>query len=291
MDAAQQLISARTERQAMDWSLVLTSQDIPSTLLHSPEENRWYLAVEPQDYERALKSIRLYRQETRAWAWREPLPWQGIWFHWGALVWTALVGLVFLADLLHGSVYRDRGAMDSAAVMAGQWWRLMTAISLHADAGHLAMNSIIGFVLLGLAMARYGAGWAILASYLAGVVGNIAGLFLYSQPHRGLGASGMVMGALGLVAVQSLSWLRQSRRAARIALSGLAGGIFLFLLLGLDPAADTAAHAGGFLGGLLLGTGLVFLPASILENKAANYAAVVVAAATVLYTWFRALSP
>jgi rhomboid protease GluP len=289
VDATQQLISARSERQAMDWSLVLTSQDIASTLLHSPEDDRWHLAVEASDYERAMGMIRLYRRENRAWAWRKPLPWQGIWFHWGALAWASLMVLVFVADAGHDSAYRQQGILDSKAVMAGQWWRLFTAISLHADVGHLAMNGTVGFILLGLAMAQYGAGWAVLIAYVGGVWGNVAGLLLYPQPHRILGASGMVMAALGLVAIQSLSLLRQSRRAARLAASGLAAGLFLFLLLGVDPAADTVAHAGGFLSGIVLGGIVAVLPPRWWQNRVANYGSGGLAIALFLLTWWFSL--
>ena len=98
------------------------------------------------------------------------------------------------------------------------------------------------------------------------------------------------MGALGLVAVQSLSLLRQSRHAARFAVSGMVGGVFLFILLGLDPSADTVAHLGGFVGGLLIGAGLALLPPSILEGRPANVTTVLVAVVVFLFTWWRALA-
>jgi membrane associated rhomboid family serine protease len=63
--------------------------------------------------------------------------------------------------------------------------------------------------LLGLTMGRYGTGAGLLAGYLAGAGGNALSWLLSDTPHLSLGASGMVMGSLGLIAIQSLSMLRQ----------------------------------------------------------------------------------
>src|SRR5207302_9946394 len=117
----------------------------------------------------------------------------------------------------------DTGLLDAAAVSKGQWWRLFTAIFLHADIGHLAMNMSIGLVLLGLTMGRLGTGVGLLAAYLTGVGGNILTWLIYSGDHRSLGASGMIMGCVGLLAVQSVSTDRGPNKLKYI-LSGVIGG-------------------------------------------------------------------
>jgi len=48
----------------------------------------------------------------------------------------------------------EAGDMDSAKVLAGQWWRLFTAVTLHADLAHLMGNITFGVIMLGLAMPR-----------------------------------------------------------------------------------------------------------------------------------------
>jgi hypothetical protein len=82
------------------------------------------------------------------------------------------------------------------------------------------------------------------------------------MPYRGLGASGMVMGALGLLTVQSLGAWRHPGAARRSILAGVLAGILLFVLFGLSPRSDVVAHAGGFLAGLGCGVGLNWLPAT-----------------------------
>ncbi len=283
-------ILAPSERVAMDWSLVLTSQGIESTLIQSTDSGQWMLLISPADSQRAQAALEQYRLENRHWDWRQELPWSGITFHWGALAWCAGQVLFHVLDALHGFRLHLAGEMDSAAVLAGQWWRLFTAVTLHANAGHLAANATVGFVLLGLAMAHFGGGCGLLAAYLAGAFGNVAGLLFYPKPHLGLGASGMVMGALGLTTVQSLALWRQNPRAAKIVVSGILAGLMLFILLGLNPDSDVVAHAGGFVAGGILGGVMVWLPQRFLRSPWVNAAALLVFCLLILGTWHLALA-
>ena len=276
------VIPAFSKRQMMDWSLVLASQDIPTTIVQS-DEGGWGLAVEAPDYERALEAIRLYRLENRRWHWRQTIPWSEATFHWGALGWCLLLVLIHWLTLNRLPDFRIDAQFDSALVAGGQWWRAFTAILLHADVGHLLANTTIGFLLLGLAMARFGAGLALLAAYLAGAAGNVVGLMLHAKPYIGLGASGMVMGALGLIIISP--YLRRSvhPRALKQLTQAIISGVLLFLLLGVDPASDVIAHLGGFVAGVLLGALLAAIPQRILQNSALIGGAWVVLLG--LFTW------
>lgn len=282
-------IQARSKEQALDWSLVLTSQDIPSTLSRSEEHEGWFLFVDPADYERAVAAIRLYRLENRGWGWRQDLPWSGITFHWGALSWVIAISLFHALAAARENLLYLAGRMDSVAVLAGQWWRLFTAITLHADIGHLASNATSGGLLLGLAMGRFGAGWGLLAAYVAGALGNVMAMVFHASHHLSVGASGMVMGGLGLVAVHSINLWRKGLWASRVALSGLLTGLMLFILLGTDPASDVLAHLGGFLAGALLGTILGVLPSRWLLNTWSNGLTLLGLCSLVLWTWWLAL--
>ncbi len=288
MESATTQISADSRSEAMDWSLVLASQDIDCTIIHSPEEHRWGLEVGAPDYNRAVAAIRQYQWENRGWKWRQPLPWPGVTFHWGGLVWCALLVVMHAMATRHARLPLV-GIMDSKAVHSGEWWRLFTAMTLHADTGHLVSNITLGSILFGLAMARYGAGVGLLAAYLAGVGGNLFGLWLYPDPYSGLGASGMVMGALGLVAVQSLTPGNPHPHALRILLGSLLAGFMLFLLLGTDPQSDLLAHLGGFIAGSGLGGLLVWTKISNRLDGRVNFSAGLLLAVMVIYTWRLAL--
>jgi rhomboid protease GluP len=260
-------IPARSERQAMDWSLVLASQEIPTAIVRLGQ-GFWALAVEPRDRDRALDAIHQYQRENRRkLPWRDQLATSMETFHWGAALWSLFLAGFFAWVEFRFPAFRAVGMMDSLAVGAGEWWRLFTPILLHSDLAHLMGNLTMGFLLLGFAMAHYGAGPALLAAYLAGAAGNLAGFILYPQPYLGVGASGMVMGALGLLAIHSFSYWRQQHLPGIAMIRAALAGTMLFVLLGLDPATDVIAHLGGFAAGMIFGFGLSFIPHEKLQQS------------------------
>lgn len=279
-------ISARSRAQAMDWSLVLASQGIEHAIA-GPEETGWGLLVAVTDRDAALTAIRLYRRDNRRWSWRKSISTNGAIFDGVSFAWVALTFVFYWLSATRPG-FRAAGILDGSAVAAGEWWRLFTATLLHADVLHLATNALFGFILLGFAAGCYGTGLGLLAAFLAGVGGNLASWVLHGKSMHGLGASGVVMGALGLVAVHSLAHLRKPPGAARIIIGGLAGGVMLFSLLGLSPGTDIIAHLGGFLAGIVLGACLVLL-APAPPAPRINFTAGFGFMALVVWTWALAL--
>ncbi len=292
-DTAPPLLAALTawsERQAMDWGLALISQGIPAVIdreeasvgpfdgtseraseesiegtvdqePHSPNpgpssqsvrRDRWLLRVEPDVLERARAVVLEYRRENRRFAWHRtaiaarPLSWNPTAVPW-VLVLCAIHALLPMA-------LRSAGWVEVSSVrQQGQWWRLFTGTWLHADVAHLASNVGTGALTLGFAMGRYGPGTALCLSLVAGAAANIPGVLLRDPTARALGASGVVMAALGLLVGHAVVWWRISRYASKPVWISLGAGVFLFLTLGINPVSDVLAHAGGFFGGILLG--------------------------------------
>jgi membrane associated rhomboid family serine protease len=271
----------------MDWSLVLISQNIEATIDHEADRG-WGLIVSGQDHERAIGILKQYQIENRRWRWRQKLPASAGLFDWASLGWVLVVSVFYWIQTHAPLSFRDCGLMDAVAVSHGEWWRLFTAVFLHADLGHYAMNVSIGFFLLGLAMGNFGTGLGLLASYLAGAGGNVAAWMIYSEGHRSLGASGMVMGCVGLLASQSLFLQRGTPNKWKYIISGVAGGIMLFALLGLSPDSDVLAHLGGFVSGLVLGILLQFAP-KLSRSTAANVFAGIAFCVLVILPWWLAL--
>jgi len=247
------------------------SQGIEPVIDYSTDEDSWGLLVPQQHHENALTIIRQYQSENRHWPWRKELFHIGPLFDAASLLWGLLA--VFFFWLSNDSeLIVSIGVMDTLAVMNGQWWRLFTAPLLHADLAHLTTNLIFGVLLLGLAMGRYGTGIGILSSYLAGVGGNLVSWCFSDEPQKGLGASGMIMGALGLLAAQPISKWHISSPTLTRNITTIAAGVLLFVLLGSRPGTDFLAHLGGFASGLLLGSLLVHT-SRFAQSVAANLAA------------------
>lgn len=279
-------IPARTKRQAMDWGLVLASQGI-EPMIEQIEDGRWTLVVATEDYDKSVAAIRTYRVENLGLPWRKPIFKTHTIFDWGGVGWVLLTfAFDWLSD--RSAALRNAGIMDGKATGDGEWWRLFTAAFLHGDLAHLAANAVFGFILIGLAMGRYGTGVGLLAAFLAGAGGNVLSWLVRGDDFRGLGASGVVMGALGLLAAQSVALLRRNPNALRIALGGVAGGLMLFALLGMTPGTDIMAHFGGFISGLVLGV-LLTLTGEWTTRPAVNFLAGFIFTALVIWTWALAL--
>lgn len=284
-------IPARTERQAMDWSLVLVSEGIDAVIDRDPETFVWRLLVNAADYPRAMNAIRHYRVENRSQVWQQQLPWSGLIFDWRCLVSIAFFVFLFAVEATGRGDLSKAGMMHNKAVHAGEWWRMFTAVTLHGDMAHLAANATTGLLLIGLAMGVYGGGTALLASFLAGVGGNIAGLLIYPEAHRGLGASGMIMGALGLLTAQWITLLKHGLTPRQLAIRGVLSGGLLLVLLGFSPQqnVDVLAHVAGFISGLLLGTILALLPAKLRASPWLDNASLLACCVLVTSTWWLAL--
>jgi len=279
------VIAARSRRQAMDWSLVLASQGIGNRLDHD-EVTGWTLAVSSSDYATAVEAIRLYRQENRHWRLRREVFSPDLFFDWSSLVWVWLV-IFFYGWSEARADLRSVGMTSGTA--PGEWWRWFTATWLHADLAHLASNMVFGFLFLGLVMGRYGRGVGLLVAYLAGVGGNILAGWFHETTARGLGGSGVVMGALGLLAFPSFPLLKQrGSNALRLIAGGMMGGLLLFVFVGVSPESDVVAHLGGFSTGWLLGIPLAFTT-RFLHRPKINLAAGMLFALLVILPWWRAL--
>ena len=112
----------------------------------------------------------------------------------------------------HSPVYSTvgrLGAMTTDLVLRGEVWRLFTAQYLHANGNHILFN-MIGLYFLGKALERIWSPKKFLVIYtLAGLAGNLSYLLLSLGGWFGwistkvplVGASGCILGLLGVVAV------------------------------------------------------------------------------------------
>ncbi len=266
------LILSPSRKTVMEWSLLLTSQGISSTILY-PYRRRWFLKVADKDHQSAQQLIRIYTHENRHFQGYRKLHAEKVLFNWGTLYWALPTGLSYWLNFVSHERLSSAGALSSMRFLEdGEWYRLITATFLHADIGHLASNLSIGFPLMGLAMGQYGIGWTLLGTLAAGIIGNLMSLGLHKNEFIGLGASGVIMGSLGLLAVHLFPLMGNNNLGTRLAINSLSAAGFIFILTGLspDPQVDIPAHFGGFIGGILAGIILNRLPSSYLHHTLTN---------------------
>ena len=173
---------------------------------------------------------------------------------------TALVvaiAVVFAMTWIAGgpgdiAVILSFGANFGPLVAAGEIWRLVASMFLHANVLHLAVNAYALYFLGRNLEAFYGR-WAFLFLYLfAGVVGSIASATL-SQAIS-LGASGGIFGLLGASIVFAFRYRGVlPPRVTKIMGTALLPWVVLNLAFGfLIPHIDMNAHVGGLVGGAII---------------------------------------
>lgn len=209
---------------------------------------------------------------------------------------VALFKLVSIFALQSSSLpLSERGANSSHAVLeAGEWWRLFTAITLHADIGHLAGN-LLGLSLFGYLACRYlgnGLAWALIVSSAA--LSNLTNVLLNAgQDYRSLGASTAVFAALGLLAGFPIGAFLRSRQPlqSRDWLIPFFGGCVLFAWMGGGEfPTDVPAHLWSFAFGLAAAC-LVALASLHAKLSALGQRILLVATASVLgFSWTLALN-
>jgi rhomboid protease GluP len=218
----------------------------------------WCLWVALDDVEYANSELARYQQENRPPSSAGPVPvvidsgWLGV-LGYLLVIWSLPW---FENQTALGVDWRDAGVMDAARVGAGEWWRAVTALTLHGDIGHLVGNSLFGAV-FGLFVGRHlgsGLGWLLVLA--GGVLGNLANASIQPDGFRSLGASTATFAALALVG--AFVWRRGYLRGAgwRRRLAPVFGGIALLAYTGFGGEnTDVVAHVTGFVSGLLLGIG------------------------------------
>lgn len=136
----------------------------------------------------------------------------------------------------------------------GQWWRLLTALFIHADAWHLLLNLWALWSIGRLSERLYGR-WSFLLIYLCGGLFASLSSLLWDPARSSIGASGAIFAVFGAF----LACLLRQRAV-------IPRGIFrshwipTLLFLGfnlvngaLTPGIDNAAHVGGLLFGVAAG--------------------------------------
>jgi membrane associated rhomboid family serine protease len=140
--------------------------------------------------------------------------------------------------------------------MSGEWWRCVTALTLHADGLHLLAN-VVFMLAVGQAVIHvFGRGLGVALMVGGGTLGNGLAAWVSGGGQTGVGASTMGFAALGVMSLhQSIMAFKRWRRWAAVwrrAWLPLASGLALLGVMGTGPRSDLAGHAFGFIAGILL---------------------------------------
>ena len=145
-----------------------------------------------------------------------------------------------------------RLASIAPAIAAGEWYRLLTPMVLHANLLHILFNSYV-FWIYGPELERPLGTVRFLATYvISGFIGSAASYALGDCTGYGVGASGAILGVMGALLVYL--YRRRTSASADYFFRGLVGLVALNLVISFFwPVIDEWAHVGGLVGGILMG--------------------------------------
>jgi len=174
------------------------------------------------------------------------------------------------------------GAKFTPAIRAGQPWRLITAMFLHAGVLHLAVNSYSLHNLGNVVERLFGTPRFALIYLIGGVWGSLASTFMSDPRVLGVGASGAIFGLAGCLFYFGLRYPDHFRVLAGWRFIAI---VLVNLLIGFSSShIDGYAHIGGLVGGFAaaLALGLPTERASHVRSTARICLAVATVAAVVL---------
>jgi rhomboid protease GluP len=253
-----------TKSLCHEYSLVLEARGVEHETVEA--ESAWILSVPAGLRHRAYEELSRYSVERDV---RRSVP-EVVQPHSGAAIGVFLYVLILLltaycaGNATFGADWLSLGSLDAAA--RGEWWRAVTALTLHLDQEHLLGNVLFGAV-AGIAASRLlgpGIAWASILG--AAVLANYAEILMTPVTHRAVGASTAVFAALGLLS--GMAWRQRLTLRERLwyRWAPLIAGICLLTLLGAGSAhVDVLGHALGFLFGL--GVGWVYVRSGVSNNR------------------------
>jgi len=276
--------------RADEWAMVLAASYIPHRLRHRGDG--WALIVDARDVEAARGALDAFDREnvvnTTDVSVDAVAPVRGA-AAVGIAVGLLLIGF-FAATGTRASrnVWFERGGAAAERIVAGEWWRTVTALTLHADAPHVVGNAAASVLLVGAVSHELGPGVGLWLILLAGAGGNALTAVAYGTHHNSVGASTAMFGAIGILAATRVVSSRR-RPAARKPWMVVAASLALLALLGTSPDADLLAHLFGLLLGGALGLGAAAALARPLRSPT-QWALAVAVLAWIVGAWLRAVS-
>lgn len=169
--------------------------------------------------------------------------------------------IVFFMTFWSDNMHWGKWVLGTFEVLGkGEYSRLITSMFMHADLEHLFNNMLILFFLGAMLEKEIGHFLLLMVYMLSGLIGSIFSMgvqIVTNSLYYSLGASGAVFGLNGLLLAIVVF---AGKRFPDITPQRVLGMFALSLYSGMrSGGTDNAAHAGGMLGGFLLGIVVCFI--------------------------------
>jgi membrane associated rhomboid family serine protease len=239
--------------QVSTCSLVLSAAGIPHRIRINDKKGA-EIDIPALRKEKALYELAKYREENRNWPVKAGMETD---FAPSFKVMNILV-VGLLALLYHFSgpwsnntIWFLRGAGDSTRILqSGDYFRLITALTLHADSVHLMGNCFLSAFLLPFYFSITGNGIGLLLLLLTAGSANFLNVVIHGAGHNFVGFSTAVFAVIGILCIAQY---RPTKRNLRFFVPIMAGISLLALLGSGGERTDLGAHLFGLGTGMLVG--------------------------------------
>jgi len=143
------------------------------------------------------------------------------------------------------------GARLSDLIRAGQVWRFVTPVFLHASPTHIFFNMYALFSFGSFLEKQYGHVRFMLLYFLGAFSGNVFSFLLTGGEGYSIGASTAVF---GLIVAELIFFYQNQKLFGNYAKQAIGNAVFFIvinLFIGLMPRIDGWGHVGGLLGGAM----------------------------------------
>lgn len=160
--------------------------------------------------------------------------------------------IVFIITLIPG-IGKDilyAGMSVNAFIAAGEWWRIITSMFLHAGFTHVLFN-MFSLFLFGPELEKIAGKMRFLTIYFLSGIFGIAATFLFKDPYyASVGASGAIYGIFGAFAALVYYTRNLFPQLKQIILPLI---VISVIMTFLTPGINITAHLGGLATGFILG--------------------------------------
>lgn len=303
-----EILRAPRKGAVMDASLVLASQGVRHWIEFSPAflrglqdgergvgaratpDDFFLLTVDPEDAPRARAVLAQHARENQGYRVEDPevAPFG---LHASPLLHLGIPALFsFWAAAVPWQAWMERqGVAAATRILDGEWWRTLTATTLHADSEHFLGNMLSGYFIFNLLRRRCGPGTAMLLLTLAAALTNWTVAALSPPYFSSLGFSTVVFAGLGLLAGVETRFFPRGLRPGLRNLTPLLGAFFLAVMTGLGENSDIKGHFVGFAYGAAFAPAVFWLRRQGFEARAWQLAAILTVYAAYAVAWWRAI--
>jgi rhomboid protease GluP len=155
-------------------------------------------------------------------------------------------GLGILWGMDGETLYRLGSSNGFGVLVLHQWYRPVTAMFLHAGLIHIGFNMMVLLDIGPVVEELFGSARYLFIYFLTGIAGFALSMFF----HPAVGASGALMGLIGVLIAVTGKRSSIESKALRSRLISWAVSVFL---IGFFIGADNLAHFGGLATGFILG--------------------------------------